>query len=126
MPSLEELFCSVDDFCQKHEPQKLLSDSTKHRNRVRSLCLSEIMTIIITFHQSQYRNFKAYYVESVCVHLRKYFPDLVSYQRFVEWKPSALLALCGYLKSCFGKCSGISFIDSTSIKVCHNRRIGQH
>lgn len=126
MPSLEELFCSVDDFCQSHQDQKLLSNGTKHRNRARGLCLSEIMTIIITFHQSHYRNFKAYYLEYVSPHLRKYFPALVSYQRFVEWMPSTLLALCGYLKSCFGKCSGISFLDSTSIKVCHNRRIPQH
>ena len=40
--------------------------------------------------------------------------------------PSGLLALCAYLKCCFGRCSGISFIDSTSLKVCHNRRIHQH
>jgi hypothetical protein len=24
---------------------------------------------------------------------------------------------------CFGKCTGITFVDSTSIKVCHNKRI---
>jgi hypothetical protein len=129
MNSLEELFCSVDDFCQKHQSQsqqKLLSDGGKHRNRARGLCLSEIMTIIILFHQSHYRNFKSYYLEHVCGYMRGYFPALVSYHRFVEWMPSTLLALCGYLQSCFGKCSGISFLDSTSIKVCHNRRIPQH
>ena len=54
------------------------------------------------------------------------FPVLVSYQRFVEWILSALLPLCAYLRSCFGSCTGISFMDSTSLKVCHNRRIGQH
>ena len=54
------------------------------------------------------------------------FPGLVSYQRFVEWMPSALLPLCAYLRSCFGSCSGISFMDSTSLKVCHNRPIQQH
>lgn len=52
------------------------------------------------------------------------FPGLVSYQR-VEWMPSALLPLCAYLKQGCGNCSGISFIDSTSLK-CHNRRIHQH
>src|SRR5207249_4772829 len=26
----------------------------------------------------------------------------------------------------FGQCSGISFIDSTKISVCHNRRIWSH
>src|SRR5437868_13320087 len=40
--------------------------------------------------------------------------------------PSALIPLCGYLQSRKGRCSGISFIDSTSLKVCHNRRIHSH
>ena len=42
------------------------------------------------------------------------------------WVPSTLVPMCAYLRSCFGACSGISFMDSTSLKVCHNRRIGQH
>ena len=31
-----------------------------------------------------------------------------------------------YLQSCFGECSGISFVDSTRLSVCHNRRISAH
>lgn len=129
MTSLEELFCSVDDFCKKYEgayEQKLLGSGVRHRQRSKQLCLSEIMTIIISFHQSHYRNFKAYYFKQVSKYWQPYFPTLVSYQRFVEWMPSTLLPLCGYLHSCFGKCTGISFLDSTSLKVCHNRRIAQH
>lgn len=57
---------------------------------------------------------------------RSAFPGLVSYGRFVEWIPNTLLPLCAYLRSCFGSCSGISFLDSTSLKVCHNRHIRQH
>ncbi len=63
MFSLEELFCCVDDFCQTFEPQwkqQLLGSGLKLRNRPRSLSLSEIMTILIGFHQSCYRNFKTY------------------------------------------------------------------
>ncbi len=60
------------------------------------------------------------------MHWREAFPGLVSYNRFVEWMPSALLPLCVYLKHCFGTCTGISFIDSSSLKVCHNRRIRRH
>jgi hypothetical protein len=84
------------------------------------------MTILIGFHQSNYRNFKAYYQNKVQGDWQQAFPGLVSYQRFVEWMPSALLPLCAYLRSCFGSCTGISFMDSTSLKVCHNRRIQQH
>jgi hypothetical protein len=129
MFSLEELFCCVDDFCQTFEPlweRQLLSNGLQRRKRLRSLCLSEIMTILIGFHQSCYRNFKTYYREKVQSQWQDAFPGLVSYQRFVEWMPSALLPLCAYLRSCFGACSGISFMDSTSLKVCHNRRIRQH
>jgi transposase len=129
MFSLEDLFCSVDDFCQKFEPlwqQQLLGNGLAQRCRTRSLCLSEIMTILIGFHQSAYRNFKAYYLEKVQGQWRSAFPGLVSYSRFVDWIPSTLLPLCAYLRSCFGKCTGISFLDSTSLKVCHNRRIQQH
>ena len=65
MTSLEELFCSVDDFCKKYEEayeQKLLGSGVRHRQRSKQLCLSEIKTIIISFHQSQNRNFNAYYL----------------------------------------------------------------
>lgn len=90
------------------------------------MSLSEIMTILVAFHQNHYRNFKHYYLDHVCVYWRNEFPRLPSYQRFVEWMPSTLLPLCVYLKRCCGKCTGISFIDATSIKVCHNRRIPRH
>lgn len=129
MSSLEELFCAVDDFCQAFEPlwrQQLLSQGLQRRDRQRQLCLSEVMTILIAFHQQHYRTFKHYYTEHVYVYWRSAFPQLVSYQHFVSWMPSALLPLCAYLKHCFGHCTGISFIDSTSLKVCHNRRIAAH
>ena len=129
MLSLEELFCSVDDFCQIFEPlweNQLLGHNLQRRKRRRTLCLSEIMTIIIGFHQSCYRNFKTYYLEKVQKHWQAYFPRLVSYNRFLEWMPSTLIPLCAYLRSLFGSCSGISFMDSTSLRVCHNKRISQH
>jgi hypothetical protein len=129
MDSLEELFCHIDDFCQQFEPKwhrLLLGEGVQHRQRQRSLSLSEVMTILVSFHQQHYRNFKAFYCQHVSVYWRSAFPRLVSYNRFVEWMPSALLPLCVYLKHCFGSCTGISFIDSSSLKVCHNRRIRRH
>ena len=84
------------------------------------------MTILIAFHQSCYRNFKTYYSEKVRLNWSQDFPGLVSYQRFIEWVPGTIVPMCVYLKTCFGTCSGISFMDSTSLKVCHNRRIAQH
>ena len=129
MDSLLELFVQVDDFCQVFLPfweRKLLQDGSKKRRRAGELSVSEIMTIIIHFHQSHYRNFKAYYLEHVCQHLRSEFPHLVSYERFVILMPSVLGPLSAYLKSLYGRCHGISFIDSTALLVCDNHRSHNH
>ena len=127
--SLLELFCSVDDFWQcfgREWYKSLVSARTMQRIRQSGLCESEVMTILIHFHQSYYRNFKAYYTEYVMVHLRNEFPGLVSYQRFVELTPRVLIPMAVYLQSCLGKCTGISFIDATSLAVCDNHRISRH
>jgi len=111
MDSLLELFCHVDDFCTAS-----LEQLSARRPRV-SLCISEIMTILIHFHQSNYRNFKAYYLEYVMTH-----PGLVSYNRFIELIPSVIVPL----NACLGTCTGITFIDSTTLAVCKNPRIHCH
>jgi transposase len=130
MESLLELFVNVDDFCQAFLPnlqQHLLNSGAVKRRRARSLSVSEVMTILIHFHQSHYRNFKAYYIEHVLPHLRGEFPGLVSYTRFVDFIPSALIPLCAYFQhTCLGDCTGVSFIDSTSLDVCLNQRIASH
>lgn len=134
--ALLALFCSVDDFCKAFLPRLkacLIPDS-KRRNRARSLSESENrqtegfadMTLLIAFHMSQFRNFKAFYIGFVCPHWRTIFPGLVSYNRFIEYIPSTLIALCAYLQSLFGKCTGITFADSTALAVCKNQRISQH
>ena len=81
------------------------------------------MTIMLQFHLSGYRTCKDYYARAVLVHQRGKFPGLVSYNRFVELMPMTFVPLCVYLKTRFGTCSGLSFIDSTKLAVCHNRRI---
>jgi hypothetical protein len=40
--------------------------------------------------------------------------------------PTVLVPLVAYLHTQLGRCTGISFIDSTSLAVCHNARIHQH
>lgn len=125
--SLLELFCDVDDFCQQFQRQTAAQLPAQHRRvRQSGLCDSEIMTIVIHFHQAGYRNFKTYYLEHVHKHLRAEFPQLVSYSRFVTLMPRVVLLLWTYLVSRMGRCTGISFIDSTALKVCHNRRIARN
>ena len=126
--SLLELFCDVDDFWLRFEPHWNAYQVQAGRQRARAgqLCPSEVMTILIHFHQSHYRTFKAYYTEHVQAHLSSEFPHLVSYQRFVALIPAMMVPLLAYLQSQFGPCTGISFLDSTSLEVCDPKRIGQH
>ncbi len=84
------------------------------------------MTIIILFHQSCYRNFKTFYIEQVSNHLSKYFPRLVSYNRFVELTKSVIVPLCFFTQSLTGERTGIYFIDSMLIKACHIKREKQN
>ena len=124
--SLDDLFCDIDDFCQLFLPvwhRQLLTEGTRQRRRSSRLSLSEIMTILIHFHQSHYRNFKAFYLWQVCRQYRDEFPNLLSYHRFVALIPTALMPLCIYLHTRRGTNTGIAFIDSTALVVCHNRRI---
>ena len=126
--SVLELFCDVVDFCQRlatWENAKLLGVRRK-RGPAPRLSMSEAMTILIHFHQSHYRDFKAYYRQHVSQHMRSGFPGLVSYTRIVELMPSALPALYFYLYGRFGQTTGVAFIDSTPLPVCHNKRIGRH
>ena len=126
--SLLELFCSVDDFMVSFAPhlKAIQLAAGKQRERRGQLCPSEVMTILIHFHQSHYRTFKAYYTEHVQVHLTGEFPYLVSYQRFIALLPSVLVPMLAYLQSRYAACTGISFIDSTSLEVCDPKRINQH
>jgi Transposase DDE domain len=126
--SLLELFCDVDDFWLRFEPQWQANQvqAGQQRRRRGQLCPSEVMTILIHFHQSHYRTFKAYYTDHVQVHLSSEFPGLVSYTRFVALIPQMMLPLLAYLQSRYGTCTGMSFIDSTSLEVCDPKRISGH
>ena len=131
--TLIEIFCDAYDFWNEFFPiwrQALIENAHnqehKRRNRPGSLCTSEIITIAIFFHFSRYRTFKDYYNLYVLKELKKYFPKLVSYNRFVNITKSILFPICIFLQGCLGECTGISFVDSTILTVCHPRRIYSH
>ena len=124
------LFCEIDDFFlafEKYQAHRQLPGRRcEKRGRPRTLHPSEVMTILVNFHQSQYRTFKDYYLKEVCLHLRWAFPHLVSYNRFVALKSEVMFAASVYLYTRLGGCDGVSFIDSTRLRVCENRRIPRH
>ncbi len=127
---LTEVFCDVDDFYRNFEkhcrsiPQ--LTASVGEKLCTSRLSLSEVMTIVIGFHGSGYRTFKEFYTLQVLPHWKEAFPKLVSYNRFVELMPWSMMLLCCFLQTRKGEITGISFIDSTPIEVCHPCRSKSH
>ena len=122
MDNLVETFCNVDDFCELFIPQweqTLIEDGTRKRRRKGRMNASEIMTIIIGFHQSHFRDFRNYYLCYVSKYLKPDLPQLLSYTKFIEVMPSVIIPLSSYLTTQFGTPTGIAFVDSTKISVCH-------
>lgn len=129
MNNLVGLYCFVDDFCQSFMPsfeKHLLESGLKKRKRPSRLSTSEVMTIFIYFHQLRFRDFKTYYQQYVEVHLKPYFPRLVSYNRFVELLQSTLVPLCFLMQTFQPEKTGIYFVDSLLLKACHIKREKQH
>jgi hypothetical protein len=108
--SLLRLFCNVDDFYNEFEQyleKHKIGRAKGNRGLKPVLSISEIMTIIIHFHQSSYRDFKAYYTKRVKVHLKSEFPNLVSYNRFIEKISDALMPLCLFRSIHLAQVTGI-------------------
>jgi len=122
---LTELFTHVDDLCllvdQVLDTMPALENGPR-RGPAPRMSTSEILTILILFHSSRYRDFKAFYLKHVREHLRAEFPHALSYTRFVASIPRALLHAWALLVSLRGECSGISFVDSTRLQVCRVQR----
>jgi len=124
---ITEIFCLVDEFMIefKREISKMIIGNAPKRKPTMSS--SEVITIMILFQLSAVRNFKSFYLFYVKKHLQNEFPKTVSYNRFVELQKQVLLPVALFSKTCcLGECSGISFIDSTPLRVCKNKRIFNH
>lgn len=121
---ITEIYYLIDEFCiefdqsiQKH----LIGNKPKRKPR---MSCSEVISIMVMFHMGSYRNMKHFYLFYIQKHRADLFPDTVSYNRFVELMQGATLPMSIFLKTCcMGLGTGISFIDSTPIRVCKNKRI---
>ena len=121
---IDEFFKEFDNIIRTHS---LPDAKTKKRNRKFTMSHSEVMTILVLFHSASFKNLKSFYVFYVQKHMQKEFPQTVSYNRFVELQPKVCVPLAIFVKMmCLGRCTGISFIDSTPIRSCHIKREKQH
>ena len=129
MESLTELFCLMNDFCRWFEPaweRRQLSTGAQKRRRHTALSCSELMTLVVLFHQLRFRQFKCFYLDYACRYLRPAFPTLPSYHRCVELLPRCAAPLAALFEVLKGSCDGISIVDATPLAVCDNRRIARH
>jgi hypothetical protein len=126
--NITALYVCLDDFCKLYNSalKSKTLPSLKVRQRCGTLSLSEMLFIEVLFHFSPYKDFKHYYLYGICQQYRGCFGKIPSYQRFVALKKHLFMPLTRLLQSLKGEETGIYFADSTSLKVCHNKRIFPH
>jgi transposase len=118
----------IDEFCKVYEDWergRLLPRPGK-RNRPGGMSLAELLTIAVCYHLSGFKCFKYFYLYDMGIRHTDKFPGLISYSRFVQLMPRLFMPLCVLLQSLRGEETGIYFMDSTSLSVCHNRRISRN
>ena len=122
------LYCCLDDFCKVFEAweQHRLIPSEKTKQRPGKLSRSEMLFIMVLFHLSPFKHFKAFYPYGIGQQHRACFGDLPHYDRFVSLTPRLFAPLMVLLHSLGGEETGVYFADSTKLAVCHNRRIHRH
>jgi Transposase DDE domain len=131
---LTRIFCDIDDFCKEFDgymQNKLLPapDANASPNRRGPKCClsdSEIMTILIFFQSSGFRNFKRFYTCFLCIYWGDAFPNLPSYNRFIEIMSRVIFPLTLFSQLRSGKRTGFYYVDSTCLPVCHLKRSRRH
>lgn len=117
------IFYLVDNFCKEYkkwEQNKLISNDKK-RDRACTLSLSELLTIVLYFYLSPCKDFKNYYLYYLQSKYKDHF-QFVSYVRMVQLWPRLILPLSLMMHMLTGEETGIYFIDSTKLQICHNKR----
>jgi hypothetical protein len=121
---ITEIHSLVDEFCKNFEQHTSLFLLGKASKCPPTMNRAEVITITLLFHLSGFQTFKHFYRFYVQKHMQSEFPKTIFYNRFVELMQSSLMTMTIFAKTCcLGKCTGISFVDSTPIRVCKNKRI---
>jgi Transposase DDE domain len=130
MIDITALYVEVDDFCKyflREIQYRFIECGIKKRNRAHLMTPSEVVTILIYFHYSGFKNFKAYYLFFIKHTMREYFPVCLSYQRFIAIIKEYMFLVNTFMQYKLTSANnGIGFVDSTSIAVCSHKRTSNH
>ena len=125
-----ELFCMIDDFTKRFNDmcnlKQIAYTKPKIRNRKSRTTLSEVMTILVSFHRSNYRTFKHFFIRECKKTWRHLFPHLVGYSQFIRLVQEAFFPLFCFTQEHLGNSTGIGFVDSTVLTSCHIKRVYSH
>ena len=117
------IYYLIDNFCKEYkkwERRKLLP-ALGQRDRAGQLSLSELLTVVLYFYLSPCRDFKNYYLYFLPYKYRDYFKP-VGYSRIVQLMPKLILPLSIIIQNLSGEETGIYYIDSTKLQICHGKR----
>lgn len=121
---ITEIFVLADEFCKEFEKTMSIHSIGKAPKKKPKMSISEVICIMVIFHGMNQKTMKHFYLNFVQKYLTEYFPKTVSYNRFVELMQQAALPMSVFLKlCCLGECTGITYVDSTPVRVCKNKRI---
>lgn len=131
---ITEIFVMADDFCKvfietlrRRGLMRVSPGRKRNYHRPNRMSDAEIIVIMIMFHSSNHKCLKHFYLQEICGRYQHIFPRTVSYNRFTELERSVIVPFVIFVKKCLlVKCTGISFVDSTLLRVCRNQRIHMH
>jgi len=126
--SLIKIFIDIDDFCQNFEKWQSNQVSKQLIKWTSGIYRSEAMTILVYYHNSGYKCFQYYYERLVRGTMKNYFPLAPTYKYFLKLIPKCfdLIFLYAQWQSKTTQRTGIYYVDSKRLPVCHNKRIHSH
>ncbi|MCP4122215.1 MAG: IS982 family transposase [Bacteroidetes bacterium] len=124
------LYCCLDDFAKVYEDWEhhQLIDTGRKRRRQGMLSLSEMLLIMVLFHADSFKNFKYFYIYGISHKYRDCFSEIPSYERFIALQSRlfAPLSVLLHMLTAQSEKTGLYVVDSSCLKVCHNKRIARH
>ena len=128
---LTTIFYHVDNFCKQYEAylqkRELPLFGERSHGKAYQMTLSEVISVLV-YHGTtshEFKTFKAFY-KYMQDELQSAFPGLVSYGRMIELREMVQVPLCMFLITLLGRCTGVSYGDSTKIEACNIKRASSH